>query len=466
MGNDHCSSSAAAMDKRIQIISSSIVEPSERMISSSPNQKNEIHSTPLDIQFLPVHYAQRGLLFPNPPHPFPTILPALISSLSRSLSIFPPFAGRLAAVQYDDGTASFSLHCNPSSSSSSRGALLVHAVSDGLSSSDVLYTDHSPAPPGHLIDSLFPINGAYGFQGVSNPLLAVQFTQLLDGVFMGITFSHVVADGSSFWHFLNTWSQISRNSAVDLGNPTPVIGHWFLDGIIPPIPFPFSFQETLVNETPPLLQRIFHFSKHKIALLKAKSNSELLTLPTTTTVTISSLQSILAHIWRAVIRNRRGLDPDEEVHCKLLVDYRQRLQPKLPRGFFGNAVLFGTATATVKELLREGIGYAALRINKTVERQTDGEARRWLDEKKPVLPKLGATARNSLIVADSPRFDVYGNDFGWGNPVGVRAAGNYSDGKLTALAGKEQGSVDVQVCLEADTMNGLVNDFEFMDFVG
>ncbi|CAI0406136.1 unnamed protein product [Linum tenue] len=75
-------------------------------------------------------------------------------------------------------------------------------------------------------------------------------------------------------------------------------------------------------------------------------------------------------------------------------------------------------------------------------------------------------ARNSLIVADSPRFEVYGNDFGWGKPVAVRAAGNYSDGKLTVLKGKEEGSVDVQICLMDATMKGIGNDSEFMEFVG
>ncbi|CAI0406134.1 unnamed protein product [Linum tenue] len=463
-------------EKTIQIISTSIVEPAALPPNTTNHHDIEIQFTPFDIQFLPLQYAQRGLLFPNPspqkPNS-PSTIPRLKTTLSRALSIVPPFAGRLAAVQYDDdGTASFSLNCNGA------GALVVHAVANGLSAADILHSD-DPTSPG-VLHSLFSMNGAYGCEGVSKPLLVVQFTQLADGFFMGFTFSHAAADGSSFWHFLSTWSEISRNtdgesvspdSELILENPVPVIGTWFLDGIEPPIRFPFSFDETIQKPPihlplPPLLQRIFHFSKDKIAQLKYRANSEQTDIGSAKS--ISSFQSMLAHIWRAVIRNSHGLDPDEEVYCKLLVDFRQRLRPKLPEAYFGNAVLFATATATAGDLVEKGIGFAALKLNETVERQTDGEGRRWVKEwmEKPEVRKLGAMARNSLIVADSPRFEVYGNDFGWGKPVAVRAAGNYSDGKLTVLKGKEEGSVDVQICLMDATMKGIGNDSEFMEFVG
>ncbi|CAN1756284.1 hypothetical protein LINPERHAP1_LOCUS6082 [Linum perenne] len=82
-------------------------------------------------------------------------------------------------------------------------------------------------------------------------------------------------------------------------NPTPVIGHWFLDGIIPPIRFQYPFPSKSLINSKPLLQGVFHSTEEKIDHLKSKSSSEL----TLTSVTISSFQSILTHIWRAVIRN-------------------------------------------------------------------------------------------------------------------------------------------------------------------
>ncbi|CAN1140478.1 hypothetical protein LINPERPRIM_LOCUS24854 [Linum perenne] len=41
-------------------------------------------------------------------------------------------------------------------------------------------------------------------------------------------------------------------------------------------------------------------------------------------------------------------------------------------------------------------------------------------------------------MADSPRFDIYGNYFGWGKPMTVRSSVNYSDGKLTVFGGSSQ----------------------------
>ncbi|KAF0900804.1 hypothetical protein E2562_035301 [Oryza meyeriana var. granulata] len=43
--------------------------------------------------------------------------------------------------------------------------------------------------------------------------------------------------------------------------------------------------------------------------------------------------------------------------------------------------------------------------------------------------------------SNSPRFEVYGNDFGWGRPVGVRTGGgNKLDGKMTVYEGRDGGA--------------------------
>ncbi|CAN1138587.1 Uncharacterized acetyltransferase At3g50280 [Linum perenne] len=132
-----------------------------------------------------------------------------------------------------DETSFFSLRCN------SKCALLVHAIADDIVSSDVL----SVHPK--FLDSLFSMNRAYGWEGVNSPFLVAQLNELTDRIFMGMTFSNVVADGSSFLHFLNAWSQIfviGSKSSMELDQiPTPVISHWFLNGmrleIVPPIRF-------------------------------------------------------------------------------------------------------------------------------------------------------------------------------------------------------------------------------------
>ncbi|KAJ0097866.1 hypothetical protein Patl1_28673 [Pistacia atlantica] len=48
------------------------------------------------------------------------------------------------------------------------------------------------------------------YEGISKPLLTVQITELVNGIFIGFTVNHVMADGTSFWHFFNSWSEMSR----------------------------------------------------------------------------------------------------------------------------------------------------------------------------------------------------------------------------------------------------------------
>ncbi|KAF8712661.1 hypothetical protein HU200_028420 [Digitaria exilis] len=63
--------------------------------------------------------------------------------------------------------------------------------------------------------SLFPLNRTLGVD-VSHPVLGAQVTELADGIFIAVSLNHTVADGTTFWHFINTWSEISwQNSSRD-----------------------------------------------------------------------------------------------------------------------------------------------------------------------------------------------------------------------------------------------------------
>lgn len=73
-----------------------------------------------------------------------------------------------------------------------------------------------------------------------------------------------------------------------------------------------------------------------------------------------------------------------------------------------------------------------------------------------------------LCVGSSNRFPMYeGNDFGWGRPLAVRSGrANKFDGKMSAFPGRAgDGSVDIEICLEPDTMAALLRDAQFMQYV-
>ncbi|KAM4091855.1 hypothetical protein ACJW30_09G168000 [Castanea mollissima] len=372
------------------------------------------------------------------------VIDHLKTSLSRTLDIFYPLAGRLVMVENnDDKTISFFLDCN------NLGAQFVHAVVDDLTVADIFNPIYVP----DIVNSFFLMNGVLNYQGISKPLLGVQVTELVDGIFIGCTINHCAVDGSSFWHFFNTWSEISRGNII---NPTsqlfpPIFQRCFFNGIINfPIHIPVHPSEISDERSFPTLlkQKVFHFSKKKIAQLKAKANAEM------GTTTISSLQAVLGHLWRAVVRSRRYSD-NQEVHYGVLVGVRQRIQPPLPAEYVGNAVLFGNVTTTVHNLLEHGLGWVAWQINKVIAYQTAEEMKKYIEDwlKAPKIFKFSGVTSNALITGSSPRFNVYGNDFGWGRPITVRSG----------LGNKSDGNIDFEACLSFETLQTMADDEEFME---
>ncbi|RXH95103.1 hypothetical protein DVH24_024787 [Malus domestica] len=63
-------------------------------------------------------------------------------------------------------------------------------------------------------------------------------------------------------------------------------------------------------------------------------------------------------------------------------------------------------------------------------------------------------------MGSSPRFQVYEVDFGWGKPEGVRSGSNNRfDGMVYRSGGR---SIDVEISLEAPTMEKLEQDTGFL----
>ncbi|RYR78787.1 hypothetical protein Ahy_A01g003642 isoform A [Arachis hypogaea] len=327
----------------IRVISTSLVQ--------APNQSNEsteekIHLTPWDLIFLPLETIQKGLLFQKPTktehHHTPFQINNLKHSFSTTLAFFPPLTGRFVITHHnEDKDATCHILCN------NQGALFVHAVAENTTVNDILQAKYVPS----IVHSFFQLNGVHNHQGTSQPLFAAQVTELVDGVFIGCTLNHTLGDGRSFWHFVNSWAEISRS-------------------------------------------------------------------------------------------------------------VRPRLVPQLPESYFGNAAIFDSG----------GIGKCALEMNKMIASYTDEKVRShfesWL--RNPTLFTLERVANsNSLTTSSSPRFDVYGNDFGWGKPVAVRSGvANKRAGKMTVFAGNEEGSIDLEVCLSYDILEALWNDTQFtMDSV-
>uniref|UniRef100_A0A1J3DJ51 Putative acetyltransferase n=1 Tax=Noccaea caerulescens TaxID=107243 RepID=A0A1J3DJ51_NOCCA len=441
----------------VTVISSSIVRPGN--IDQSGQTK--IHLTPCDLNLLYLDYTQRGLLF-RKPDPKTSFISRLKTSLSTVLEIYFPFAGRLVKVDnHEDNTVSFCIDCDVDGS----GVKFVHAVAESVSVSDLLQPDGSVP---EIFNLFFPMNGVKSIDGVSEPLLALQVTEMKDGVFISFGYNHMVADGASIWGFFRTWSKICFNGQREKIKPLVLRG-WFLDGIDFPIHIPVTEAKTATTSREiSTKQRVFHFTKKNIYDLKTKVNEEV----GSSEQKVSSLQAVSAHMWRSIIRNSDLSNKEDVARCIVAVDLRQRLDPPLEKECFGNVVYNAIATATVGELQDRGLGWAALQISKMLRSLTNEDYRTFAEDwvrnaKIPIT--FGGESRmagNSIIVSGSPRFEVYDNDFGWGGPIATRTGrGNSISGKLVLFRGIEDGSIDIHATLFSDVLVKLLADVEFMENV-
>ncbi|KAF7005963.1 hypothetical protein CFC21_021041 [Triticum aestivum] len=354
------------------------------------------------------------------------------------------------------------------------GAEFVHAVAPGVTVADVTAPLYTPM----LVRSFFPLDGLHGVDAAagSHPLLAVQVTELADGVFVGMSLNHAVADGSALWHLFNTWSEISRQSdGADISSPLPVHRRWFLDGCPVPIPLPFGKLEDIpvsrrtADEHPSSVkvECFLNFSAEMVKKLKAKANAEMSGTSNGTT-TISSLQALLAHLWWIAVTRARRLAPDHRTTYVILVGCRGRVDG-LPAAYAGNAVARAEAVSTAGEILQRGLGWTGSLLNRAVASfdvatQRDRHAS-WPQEHYFLRARPTATAK--MVTGGSPRFDVYGNDFGWGRPVGVRSGrANKMGGTATVFEGRDGGgSMALGVWLSPEVLARLVADEEFMSAV-
>ncbi|KAJ8425854.1 LOW QUALITY PROTEIN: hypothetical protein Cgig2_020322 [Carnegiea gigantea] len=410
--------------------------------------KQPCYLSPWDLIVLSAHYNQKGLLFMKPKigqdglFSMDRLLESLKDSLALTLVHFSPLVVNLL-LYHDRHRSLIFVDCNKGP-----GVRFVHAtvdvkVSDVLSSAD------------------------YYIQSV--------VTELVDGIFIGCSMNHVIADGTSFWHFWNVWSEIHRAGGIPISiTRSPIHKRWIPDCYDPADLFlPYIHPDEFIRRYEPpyqpgLRERFFHFSSKNVNALKAKANEEI--NHESEMAKISSFQALMSLVWRSMIR-ARGLNPNRVTHCTLAVNNRRTIDPPLCEEYFGNSISVAIATARVGELAHHGIGWAALLLNQAVANHTDKAVRNFVYSwfESPYVVDLGPflDAEDTVQVASSPRFPIYENRFdGLGKPVAVRSGyTNKFGGKVVAFPGYEGGgSVDLEMCLPPDSMSALELDEEFMAY--
>ncbi|TKY47519.1 acetyltransferase protein [Spatholobus suberectus] len=431
-----------------------------------------------DLNMLLSHYIQKGCLFPTPSLPSRTLIPHLTNALSRTLSLFPPFAGRLKT----DADGYVYIACNDA------GVEFVHAsaaAAGDISVSDLL----SPPDVPPAFKQLFPFHHKISHTAHSSPIMAFQVTELADGVFIGCAVCHAVTDGASFWNFFNTFAEVSRGATC----PSIRLPDFRRESILVSkvvLQLPEDFKVTF-DADEPFRERIFSFSPESIQKLKSMVNNRRTAIPpenvdavemlaklssdtrlktvtrgvTDETAEISSFQSLCALVWRCVTR-ARNLEGSKATTFRMAVNVRQRMEPKLGDCYFGNAIQSIATCAAAGDVANKDLRWCAEQLNKRVRAYDSAMVRRAVEnwEREPKCFELGNHDGATVQMGSSHRFPMYDNDFGWGRPLAVRSGGaNKFDGKMSAFPGRNGGgAVDLEVVLAPDTMARLESDPEFM----
>uniref|UniRef100_A0A0E0ME85 Acetyltransferase n=1 Tax=Oryza punctata TaxID=4537 RepID=A0A0E0ME85_ORYPU len=446
---------------------------STRTVKPPPRRRERIPLTSWDVSMLSANYIQKGLLF-APPHSSSTLLSTahvvdhLAAALAATLHAYYPVAGRFVTEKHPDGGCSVSIDCD------GQGVEIVHAVAGGVSVADVVPPDADV--PCRLLHSFFPLQDAVNYDAHTLPLFVVQVTELNDGVFVGFVYNHALSDGTAFWDMVNAWAEIARARLKApppplTSRPPPLFKRWSPtspeDAV--PVVLPYADVSELIErplDTPLLRERMLHFSSESLAALKERARQELLAAGDTAgAAAVTKFQALSSLLWRCITR-ARCLAADQETVCRVAINNRGRLKPPLPKEYFGNSVYaISTEAVRASELLERGHGWAAAAVGRAVAAHTDSDIRArvaaWTA--KPIVYTQRYFDASGVMVGSSPRFDMYGCDFGWGKAVAARSGkANKSDGKASLYPARDGGGgADAEVVLTPEHMAALELDDEF-----
>ncbi|XP_057480855.1 BAHD acyltransferase DCR-like [Actinidia eriantha] len=430
----------------VKILSKVFVKPKK------PIGRRECQLVTFDLPYIAFYYNQKLLIYKGGDSDFEERVEKLKEGLGVVLEEFYQLAGKLGKdeegvfrVEYDDDMD---------------GVEVEVAAAEEIGIADLLVEEGT-----EMLKELVPYNGVLNFEGLHRPLLAVQLTKLRDGLAMGLAFNHAILDGSATWHFMNSWTEICTGAQTISAQP-------FLDrtkarntrvklDLSPPSDAPTHTNGDVTVPAPPLRVRVFKFSESAIDQIKSQTNST----QSDGSKPFSTFQSISTHVWRAVTRARE-LKPGDITVFTVFADCRKRVDPPMPETYFGNliqAIFTGTAAGLLAAHPPEfGAGIIQKAIEAHDAKAIDARNIEW--EASPKIFQWKDAGVNCVAVGSSPRFKVYSVDFGWGPPEIVRSGSNNRfDGMVYLYQGKSGGrSIDVEISLEANAMERLEKDKDFL----
>ncbi|XP_078160563.1 omega-hydroxypalmitate O-feruloyl transferase-like [Carex rostrata] len=364
-----------------------------------------------------------------------TAVEAMKDALARVLVHYYPLAGRLTISP----EMKLIVDC------SAEGGVFVEAEAD-CDMADI--GDLAKPDPITLGKLVYEVPGAKNILEI--PPLVAQVTKFKCGGFtLGLAMNHCMFDGLGAMEFVSSWGQTARGLPLSV---PPVIDRSVLKPRDPPIisnPH-HEFEEiadisdaaSLYKEE--LLYRSFYFEPEDLDRVKSKALEDGIINKCT------SFEALTAMVWRARTAALQ-LNPDQKTKLLFAVDGRQRLNPPLPKGYFGNGIVLTNAIATSNELLANPLSHSVSLVQGAIKMVTDEYIRSAIDyfETTRARPSLSAT----LLITTWSRLSFQDADFGWGQPTASGPVMLPEKEVILFLAhGEERRSINVLLGLPSSAM--------------
>lgn len=388
----------------VQTISKEIIKPS----SPTPQHLQTMQLSSLD-QTAPQIYTHI-ILFYNSTDQIPL---ELKTSLSHTLVHFYPLAGRIKL------SASNTLHvdCND------EGIEFMEAQTEAD------FQSFLADPPIDQFDKLLPIK-VTEFRWVEDPLVAVQLNMFRNkGLALGISMSHLIADGASIALFLNSWAKIARGINL-AASETP---QFDAAAVFPPQRLTRQPPPASTSRTGNIAIKRFIVSAHALQRLRKGGHQH--TQPPTRVEAVSSL------VWRCLNRLRVSAGS-----LMTSVNLRKKMS-ELSDNSFGN--LWIGVVAAAEESMRS----AVMSVDEGYVRGRERSG--WGSE----------GAQVSWIFSSWCRISLYRSDFGWGEPVWVGCGIRDMKDVCILIDARDEEGIEVWLWLEREEMERIEGDQEFLQFV-
>ncbi|RDY12760.1 Benzyl alcohol O-benzoyltransferase, partial [Mucuna pruriens] len=372
-------------------------------------------------------------------------------SLAQTLVFYYPLAGRLR-----EGPArKLMVDCT------GEGVLFIEADAD-------VTLDHfgdslqPPFPCFHELLSHVPAS-----QQITNtPLLLVQVTRLKCGGFiLGFWFNHTIADAGGISQFMNAWAEIARGATKP--SILPVWRRELLMARDPPRitcnhreyeNVPDTEKETITWNEDDMVLRSFFFGPTEIAAIRRLVPHHLRQC--------STFDVITACFWQCRTRALQ-MDAEEDVRLMCIVNARARCNPRLPVGYYGNALAFPAVVTTAGKLCENPFGYAVELINK-VKGEVTEDYMHSVSDLMVIKGRCSFTPIRSCIISDLTRVRFREVNFGWGHAVygGVAQGGAGSFRAATYHVpyknAKGEEGIILPIWLPIEAMNRFVKELDNM----